>query len=389
MTTFKLSRAWTEYQESGSPTRPRLWVRSMAVCLAVGACGLAMAPAVEATPSGPKFRSAPAEATAGQLLTAEDEGQPDATPSQRAAAELAVSSAMANNPPAPARASSYVQAGGMGELAVATGQATTASATQPNEPVGVTLAPVFETSVASQYVNYDGHNFAYTSIQNGAAEVVGSTSVGQDQQIVIIRNPTAPKTYAFKLTQDQVAAGASVRMSATVPGGAEVVVDGTVIATIAKPWARTKAGAAVPTSFAVANGGLVQTVDTTGLPSTAYPVTADPDTTRNCGYVTCTWYFSVAKSKSMADAALSSSGAVILDITAGYIGAVVAAAAAGAAGVGVLLGLVCGALSSAVLRSYVANVGDARRRKGCFTVSSPPKGPFGNVPASNKYCHRK
>jgi hypothetical protein len=372
----------------GHRTHRRLWVRSVAVVVAFGASAFALGPAAVAAPAAPKSETKNAAPVSGSLVAA-DEGPPDATATQRAAAELAAGSAMANNPPAPAGSSSYVEARGMGELAVVTGQATTASATEPNDPVGVTLAPVFETAVASQFVNYDGVNFAYTSFQSGAAEVVGSTTVGRDQQIVIMRNPSAPKTYVFQLTQDQVAAGASVRMSATVPGGAEVVVGGTEVATIAKPWARTNTGIAVPTSFAVANGRLVLTVDTTGLPASAYPVTADPDTTRNCGYITCTWYFSVAKSKQLADAALSLSGAVILDITAGYICLVVAAAAAGAAGVGALLGLVCGVLSSAALRSYGANVGDARKRKGCFTVSSPPKGPFGNVPASNKYCHRK
>lgn len=365
-----------------------MWVRSVSVVVAFGASALALGPAAVAAPAAPAIEAKKAAPLSGNLVAA-DEGPPDATAAQRAAAELAAGSAMANNPPAPAGSSGYVQAGGMGELAVVTGKATTASATKPNEPVGVTLASVFETAAASQLVNYDGHNFSYTSIQNGSAEVVGSTTVGQDQQIIILRNSAAPKTYAFKLSADQLAAGASVRMSTSVAGGAEVVVAGTVVATVSKPWARTASGAAVPTSFAVAGGQLIQTVNTTGLPASAYPVTADPSTIQNCGYITCTWYFSVARSKKLADDTLTTTGALLAGLNATLICSLVAAAASGAVGLNILLGVVCYGLTAALMESWKNNLGSARKNKRCFTISTPPKGPFGNVPLSNKYCNKK
>jgi hypothetical protein len=377
----------TDAASEERPDHRRRSLRLAAITVAFGASALAFGPAAVATPSAPQTVAAP---PAGQLVAADDQGPPDASTAQRAAAELAVSSALANNPLAPAQSSTYAKAGGMGELAVTTGQATTAATTAPNEPLGVTLAPVFETTAASELVNYDGHNFSYASIQNGRAEIVGSTSIGQDQQIIIIRNSAAPTSYAFRLSQNQIDIGASVRLSTSVPGGAEVVAPGgNVIATVSKPWARTATGAPVPTSFSISGGQLVQKVTTAGLPASAYPVTADPSTTQNCGYITCTWYFSVARSKKLADDTLTTTGAFVAGLNATMICGLVTLAAAGAPGVNLLLGVVCYGLSFAVMESWRNNLGDARKKKRCFTISSPPRGPFGNVPLSNKYCHRK
>jgi hypothetical protein len=86
---------------------------------------------------------------------------------------------------------------------------------------------------------------------------------------------------------------------------------------------------------------------------------------------------------------LTSTGELVAGLNATMICGLVTVAAAGAPGVNLLLGVVCFGLSYTLMEQWRNNLRDARRHKRCFTISTPPRGPFGNVPLSNKYCHRK
>jgi hypothetical protein len=75
----------------GDRTPRRMWVRSVAVVVVFGASAVALGPAAVAAPAAPASEAKKAAPVSGNLV-AEGEGPPDATPAQRAAAELAARS---------------------------------------------------------------------------------------------------------------------------------------------------------------------------------------------------------------------------------------------------------------------------------------------------------
>lgn len=315
---------------------------------------------------------------------------PPATGQQREAARLAVESALAyseSSPTARSR-SEYARAGGLGDLAVAVGAARTPYPKNSTRGVGVTLGSAIEPSTPHEVVDLNGQRMTYAAIDGGNAEIVGSTSGDEEQNIIILNGPDAPSSYSFSLTEDELRSGHAFRLSRTVPGGAEIVdASGQVTASIAAPWARTSAGGDVPTYFTVSEGNLIQNVETGDLPPSAYPVVADPSVKRNCGIVTCTWYYSVLTSREMANSALTPLGYFWQGYGASYVCALVVASSSFAPGFNLLLGVVCGGLSAMLMASFSSNLHSARTNNGCFTISTPPRGPFGNVPQSNGNCY--
>lgn len=93
--------------------------------------------------------------------------------------------------------SEYARAGGLGELAVAIGAARRADPRSPTRGSGVTLAPAIEPANPHEVVDLDGQRTTYAVVGRGNAEIVGSTSGDEEQNMIILNHPDAPSTYSF------------------------------------------------------------------------------------------------------------------------------------------------------------------------------------------------
>lgn len=121
----------------------------------------------------------------------------------------------------------------------------------------------------------------YRNVDTETAVAVNPTAAG-GQLLVNVGGADSPTAYRFPL---DLPAGAALRL--TDDGGAEVSLrDGTLVASIAAPWAQDASGAAVPTRFRVVGDTLVQDV-AHRVAGTTYPVLADPSIFR-CDYFTHT-----------------------------------------------------------------------------------------------------
>jgi len=129
---------------------------------------------------------------------------------------------------------------------------------------------------------------------NGAdsAFALNTAKTGANAGYVVIAAESAPTDYRFQLTVDGSPAG--LRLAAE---GAVDVLDaaGTVVNSIAPPWAKGADGALIATSYSVAGSILTQTVEHRGA---SYPVVADP--LIRCDGLWCTASLSRAETRQMA-----------------------------------------------------------------------------------------
>lgn len=89
---------------------------------------------------------------------------------------------------------------------------------------------------------------------------------------LILRDKSAPDEYSFDFdapagTKANLEEDGSVRFEAA---------DGSFIGGLSTPWARDANEYEVPTWFSLVDGSIVQHVDTSGVPESAFPVVADP-----------------------------------------------------------------------------------------------------------------
>jgi len=120
---------------------------------------------------------------------------------------------------------------------------------------------------------------------NGSANAVQATEHGV-RMLTVIDSPSAPTMYDYKVS---VPNGGKIELDKT--GGAVVRnVKGTVIATIAAPWATDATGKAVKTYFTTDGQTLTQYI-LHNVPGITYPVTADPWLSWGWNlYVNFTWW---------------------------------------------------------------------------------------------------
>ena len=105
---------------------------------------------------------------------------------------------------------------------------------------------------------------------NGFDNMVQATDAGV-RMMTSISSATAPVRYEYKI---DVPTGGKVELC---DGGAIVRgSNGTIMASVAKPWAMDAGGNPVPTQFTTDGRTLVQSVFHTAQPSVSYPVIADP-----------------------------------------------------------------------------------------------------------------
>jgi len=129
---------------------------------------------------------------------------------------------------------------------------------------------------------------------NGAdsAFALGTAKTGANAGYVVVASASAPTSYQFLLTVD--GRPAVLRLAAD---GSVDVLDGagTVVNSLATPWAKGADGAEVATSYAVAGNILTQTVEHHGA---SYPVIADPMV--RCDGLWCTAMLTRAETRQMA-----------------------------------------------------------------------------------------
>ena len=106
---------------------------------------------------------------------------------------------------------------------------------------------------------------------NGSANAVRATADGGVQLLTIIDSPDAPTSYEYKIS---VPNGGTIELTKT--GGASLLnAKGTVIASVAAPWATDATGKAITTYFTTDGQTLTQHI-LHNVPGVVYPVTADP-----------------------------------------------------------------------------------------------------------------
>lgn len=205
---------------------------------------------------------------------------------------------------------------------------------------------------------------------DGASLEAQSTDHGA-RALIHVDRPDAPTKFEFP-----VSIGGRPAQLRPAPGGAVDVLDqGTLVASFAPPWAYDAVGEKVDTHFEIRGSTVVQIVDHVGA---TYPVVADPDVRRNCGRITCTWYWSVSATHRLARGMLTPNGDLMYGVTSGVVCLVLAGSGAG--------GLACGLIYHAGMNAFARQLSQAHRDGRCFTVSTPPRATFGSVSRSNDRC---
>ncbi|MFF4174135.1 hypothetical protein [Streptomyces sp. NPDC001744] len=262
---------------------------------------------------------------------------------------------------------------------------------------GTTILHLPATGTASRTnggtVIYDGTSSAYSI-------GVQPTTDGGFRTFAHLDDATAPTSYDFPMT---LPAGTQLAID-ELDGSALVVkehastTEPTVlleeVTRIQKPWAKDARGRTWPTSYSVEGNILRLTIDLTPVMDASgttvapqFPVVADPWVKRNCGIVTCSWYFSKATTRWM-KAQFDNRGWTVATAS----------------------GVICGNLPHAVAKAACAiavgyyynsafnNTRAAYNRGGCLVVrvnvlwgATPLTAwrtvRFDNVPLSNRYCY--
>lgn len=207
-------------------------------------------------------------------------------------------------------------------------------------------------------------------------DVVARPTADGVQALLLIDGPSAPQRYPFPVD----VGGVPAHLTLTPNGSIEIrrSASAAPVAIVEAPWATDAAGQPVPTHYDIEGDTLVQVVHHAGA---AYPVVADPNVVRNCGTLTCTWYWSVAATHRLADRLLTPNGNLVYGLTSSGVCAVLAATVAG--------GLACGFVYAAGMYALERQLSQADRNGRCFTLSTPPRGTFGSVSRSNSRCHAR
>lgn len=235
----------------------------------------------------------------------------------------------------------------------------------------------------------------YNGTTNRHSIGVQPTTDGGFRTFAHLADAGAPTTYDFPMTLPAGTAlgidewdGSAILVREGVVNEGEVVLD--AVGRIQKPWARDARGRTWPTRYTVEGSvlrlhvDLTPVVDATGATVTpAFPVVADPWIKRNCGIITCSWYFSKAATAWL-KRQFDQRGwgvTVAIGIICGNVGHPVAKAA-------------CTAAMSYYYYTAFNNVRRAYNRGGCFVVRAGihivqwRSVRFDNVPLSNRYCYR-
>ncbi|MGC4174471.1 hypothetical protein [Demequina sp.] len=208
----------------------------------------------------------------------------------------------------------------------------------------------------AQFVANSGEPFFDNG--NGSSTVPLVKDDGSVQILTTIDNADAPSTCAYDL---DLAAGASLSLTAT--GGAVVTEeDGRITLAIAEPRALDANGDAVPTHYTVNGTTLTQVIEFTD--TTAFPVVADPSF--SLGWAVYVKY-SKAEVKRLAPSSVGATTAkAISAAVCGIIGAALTSTASPF--IGVPVGMVCGALSSAYVTSVANTFNSAKANGKCVEM---------------------
>ncbi|MEV4377286.1 hypothetical protein [Streptosporangium sp. NPDC049644] len=231
---------------------------------------------------------------------------------------------------------------------------------------------------------------------------VQPTADGGFRTFAHLNNASAPTGYSFPMS---LPSGARLAID-DLDGSALIVKEHETgveevelleeVTRIEKPWAKDASGRSWPTSYSIEGNTLKLNIDLTpaagasgSTVSPAFPVVADPSVKRNCGIITCSWYFSKATTRSIKSK---------FD-TRGWT-------------VGTASGIICGLIPHAVAKGACAiavayyynsafnNTRAAYDRGGCLVVrvnvfngATPYTAwrtvRFANVGITNKYCYSK
>ena len=131
--------------------------------------------------------------------------------------------------------------------------------------IGISLpASDNATGVASEH-----GTVVYPDADGSSALAVQRTTEGGVRALAVIANASAPREYRYGLDLPE---GAILQQQQD--GSVTVLKDGEALGAFQAPWAKDANGAAVPTSYRIQDGALVQTVAFDA--GTAFPVVADP-----------------------------------------------------------------------------------------------------------------
>lgn len=195
--------------------------------------------------------------------------------------------------------------------------------------------------------------------------------------MTVLSGPDAARSFDYPVTLPE-----GTTLQASSDGGAQVVTsDGLAVATFAPAWAKDANGDAVPTHYVISGSTLTQVVEHSG--GTAYPVVADPTVTRNCGWVTCTWYISVLKTRSIS-IELNRTGSTIAGGLTALAPCRVIASPTGPGAV--VAGAFCGVAAAIGGPLIQKTFNDARLSNDCATLAVGRRYPLGHVDYSNRYC---
>ncbi|MEV0440780.1 hypothetical protein AB0I84_35515 [Streptomyces spectabilis] len=249
------------------------------------------------------------------------------------------------------------------------------------------------TRTAGGTVLYDGTS-AHHSIG------VQPTADGGFRTFAHLDDASAPTSYSFpldlptgtRLAVDELDGSALIvkeHASTTEPA---VLLE--EVTRIQKPWAKDANGRTWPTSYTIEGNTLKLNIDLTPVTDTSgaavsprFPVVADPWVKRNCGIVTCSWYFSKATTRWI-KSKFDNHGWKVATASTVICGNLPHPVAKGA----------CTIAVAYYYNSAFNNTRAAYNRGGCLVVrvnvlwgATPATAwrtvRFDNVPLSNRYCY--
>ncbi|MFD0569019.1 hypothetical protein ACFQ0T_06790 [Kitasatospora gansuensis] len=239
----------------------------------------------------------------------------------------------------------------------------------------------------------------YSGTSSSYSVGVQPTADGGFRTFAHLNSSAAPTSYAFPVTLP-----ADTHLAVDELDGSALIVrehvgdtDPTVlleeIGRIQKPWARDAAYRTWPTSYTVQDNILTLNIDLTPVTvsgatvAPSFPVVADPAVHRNCGIITCSWYFTKASTRWIKDQ-FDRNGWTVATASGLICSRLVHPVAIGA----------CGIAIAFYYNTAMNNTRDAYNRGGCLVVrvnifwgAIPATAwrtvRFDNVPLSNRYCY--
>ncbi len=134
---------------------------------------------------------------------------------------------------------------------------------------GSTIGITLPASGKARGVATGNGTVVYPDADGSSALAVQRTTGGGVRALAVISDASAPKEYRYGL---DLPAGATLQQQED--GSVTVMKEGEALGAFQAPWAKDANGTAVPTSYRVQDGALVQSVAFDA--GTAFPVVADP-----------------------------------------------------------------------------------------------------------------